>query len=60
MPKGYFKLANIWESLKHVLQYQEKKKKTGKNSGVKLHANYTPITAEGTKTYGIQHSKIFR
>ena len=29
MPKEYFKLypsrANIWESLKHILQYQEKK-----------------------------------
>ena len=38
MPKGYFKLypsrANIWESLKHILQHQEKK-----NWHKKLHAD---------------------
>ena len=51
MPKRYFKLypsrASIWESLKHILQYQEKK--IGIKTEVPNFANYTRITAEATQ-----------
>ena len=55
MPKEYFKpypsRANIWESLKHILQYQEKK--NWQKTEVSNYANYKQITAEATQTYDL-------